>query len=732
MATVEYDDILLNINSRLQNKAFDNAISKLETMQKSLSEITSLDFNKTAQNMASFSKSIKAVPKTTVDSYKQLAKSMATISSKAGKAMKAVAATSEKFQPQSMEELEEIARNALSKQSPFFNPELEYKIQYGEETDWNGEIASATEGAKELRESMSDLKTDTNDAYNQLKAYLELYPKTKDSYLKKYMDFDDETIAHVRQDLYMAAEDAKRMGDGIKETGKEAEKALSPLDKLVNKFKNFLQYRAMRAVWQAFINGAKEGIKNLEDWDRATGMTGFAESMDRARESLLVLKNSLAVITAPALEFLIGVLQKIATWAMTAANAISRFFAILGGKSSYRAVIWADTIADSTSKASGSAKKATDEFKKQLMAFDEINNITAQNESGSGGGGGSGSGASYTEMFEERDVGELGKWEQLLSNIGEAWRQMSEKIRTATDSTSRHLQSIKDVWEGWKKFFQDNDTWQTEWGSKLNIAIETFKTNLHNAFSHISTAWDKLIHGDIKGAFAEIDLMLEDTTTQGETAVKMYGAAWAEENGYIRRDVDDTRKFIDTQTGRTLDTFLQGTTVAENGFSSAKGKINEDAKNAGATVKSTVTTAVNDLQTALNNTFGRNYYLRTVWDEIINRTVHVNEVYTAIQGKGYTSNYKFASGGYPTTGQMFIAREAGPELVGTIGGQTAVVNNQDIVASVSQGVASAVASVLGGGTNVSVTLEGDAKNLFKVVQREGRAYSARTGQPSMA
>ena len=37
-------------------------------------------------------------------------------------------------------------------------------------------------------------------------------------------------------------------------------------------------------------------------------------------------------------------------------------------------------------------------------------------------------------------------------------------------------------------------------------------------------------------------------------------------------------------------------------------------------------------------------------------------------------------------GQVFMAREAGPELVGTIGNRTAVVNNDQIVASVSQGV----------------------------------------------
>lgn len=48
-----------------------------------------------------------------------------------------------------------------------------------------------------------------------------------------------------------------------------------------------------------------------------------------------------------------------------------------------------------------------------------------------------------------------------------------------------------------------------------------------------------------------------------------------------------------------------------------------------------------------------------------------------------------ANGGAFNTGQMFIAREAGPELVGTIGGHTAVMNNDQIVSSVAAGVASA-------------------------------------------
>lgn len=49
----------------------------------------------------------------------------------------------------------------------------------------------------------------------------------------------------------------------------------------------------------------------------------------------------------------------------------------------------------------------------------------------------------------------------------------------------------------------------------------------------------------------------------------------------------------------------------------------------------------------------------------------------------------YASGGFPEVGEMFIAREAGPELVGTIGGQTAVANNTQIVEGISNGVANA-------------------------------------------
>lgn len=45
-----------------------------------------------------------------------------------------------------------------------------------------------------------------------------------------------------------------------------------------------------------------------------------------------------------------------------------------------------------------------------------------------------------------------------------------------------------------------------------------------------------------------------------------------------------------------------------------------------------------------------------------------------------------ADGGFPGKGQLFIANEAGPEMVGSIGGKTAVANNDQIVEGITYGV----------------------------------------------
>ncbi len=84
----------------------------------------------------------------------------------------------------------------------------------------------------------------------------------------------------------------------------------------------------------------------------------------------------------------------------------------------------------------------------------------------------------------------------------------------------------------------------------------------------------------------------------------------------------------------------------------------------------------------------------------------------------------FATGGFPSMGQMFIAREAGPELVGTIGSRNAVVNNDQIVESVSSGVYRAVCAALssgqGSGGKAVITLDKKVLGEFAIGYINGK------------
>jgi hypothetical protein len=76
-----------------------------------------------------------------------------------------------------------------------------------------------------------------------------------------------------------------------------------------------------------------------------------------------------------------------------------------------------------------------------------------------------------------------------------------------------------------------------------------------------------------------------------------------------------------------------------------------------------------------------------------------------------TGFYTYAKGGFPDIGELFVAREAGPELVGKMGSKTTVANNQQIVEGISEGVYAAVlaamrASESNGDRAVNVYLDG--------------------------
>ena len=82
------------------------------------------------------------------------------------------------------------------------------------------------------------------------------------------------------------------------------------------------------------------------------------------------------------------------------------------------------------------------------------------------------------------------------------------------------------------------------------------------------------------------------------------------------------------------------------------------------------------------------------------------KIYEALGLSGWPSLnwYAYAGGGFPTVGEMFIAREAGPELVGSIGKKTAVANNDQIISGIEAGVYRAVVAANSGKSGSNQTI----------------------------
>lgn len=109
--------------------------------------------------------------------------------------------------------------------------------------------------------------------------------------------------------------------------------------------------------------------------------------------------------------------------------------------------------------------------------------------------------------------------------------------------------------------------------------------------------------------------------------------------------------------------------------------------------------ALNPTITELTNVFDKNTQAikdnLEQWSKWENVTSGIKTGSGNLRDRGYSSSMQgYASGGFPETGQLFLAREAGAEMVGSIGNQTAVANNDQIVQGIESGVRSAVAEVL--------------------------------------
>ena len=216
----------------------------------------------------------------------------------------------------------------------------------------------------------------------------------------------------------------------------------------------------------------------------------------------------------------------------------------------------------------------------------------------------------------------------------------------------------------------------------------------------------------------------------------------------INKTTEQTEKAFDNLTGATKDT-RQGFVDISNSASYTSGQINGVGTAVTNTGKiyfdtSKITGGFKAVRDWCQET---NTKLRdTKWwiDQLNSTEIKIRgNVVNGGSGGGHWTRYEnggfvpgFANGGYiPSyatgginSASLFMARENGlPEMVGQIGGHTAVANNGQIVEAVSRGVANAVSMVMGNGSNgnveVNVTLDG--QRIARAVDNANRVRNRR-------
>lgn len=87
----------------------------------------------------------------------------------------------------------------------------------------------------------------------------------------------------------------------------------------------------------------------------------------------------------------------------------------------------------------------------------------------------------------------------------------------------------------------------------------------------------------------------------------------------------------------------------------------------------------------------------------------------------------FANGGFPRSGELFLAREAGAEMVGNIGGKTAVANNDQIERAIFNAVLTAMSQAMANGSSQPIELNQKIELDGDVIYNNQQRVSARRG-----
>lgn len=288
-------------------------------------------------------------------------------------------------------------------------------------------------------------------------------------------------------------------------------------------------------------------------------------------------------------------------------------------------------------------------------------------------------------------------WDKICTTVSNGWTAISNFCSTFLTSIEQFIiQKSNDIKDFTSKIWNDiSSTLSTVWNNILNAAKNIWKS-LETTISNI---WDtvkqktSIIWENIKNALSNVWISIQNLgKSTFEKLSSILSSIWDGIKKTVETVWNGIQKFFSTTWDGIKSIFKPSEflSIGENVMNA----LWEGFKNIWKHISEWFTDTVDTIKNWLRD-------ITNAKAEADDEKPSKSSSGTRVAGKGVKA---FASGGFPSTGQLFIARESGAEMVGRLGGRTAVANNSQIVEGIVSGVRQGLESIVAQNAAVNASM----------------------------
>ena len=328
---------------------------------------------------------------------------------------------------------------------------------------------------------------------------------------------------------------------------------------------------------------------------------------------------------------------------------------------------------------------------------------------------------------------------KILDKVAEWFGKLPQKIMEELRKTIESIKSIggfilDGILEGASNFGNKVGGFVKKLLEKVNKEAEIHSPS--RLFKRETGVWvgAGIVEGmeeSVKGAGSVIDEIVDKVSGGGSLApvvsveapdISQWDATWA----ILRENFERLKEDIISSMNTFYSTISAMTTnfgtVSKAQITAYLLKVYDNIYNTFDAIRQTLQQVSNEVTKMLNQMVSDANSLAGLTD----RKYNYVSGYTMQQAQRFDIEM-FASGGFPRSGELFIAGEAGAEMVGSIGGKTAVANNDQIERAIFNAVLTAMSQAMANGSSQPIELNQKIELDGDVIYNNQQRVSARRG-----